>query len=322
MSEISARDSRRRIGRSPSATNWRVLAGVAASLSAVLATVALAGYLVDSSPLADLADPLAVQRDVSYGPGAHHVLDIAYDRALARLRPAIVMIHPGGWMQGDKAAYHGLMADYARLGYVTVSINFRPSGVAKYPAAIEDCKRAIRWLRFHAATYGVDPKRIGVTGWSSGAHLAMLLALSDDSFEKDDEFQGVSGRVQAAICVSGVYDFLMERRGRFPNSEEDLAVVRFLGGSPLQNRDLARRASPLTYLSPDDPPVLVFHGELDPRIDAEQARQFASASKAMGREDPVVLLPNEGHGRNVLPEDPQSRQLIRDFFARHLGVAE
>ena len=298
--------------------NWKLLLVVAGSLSALSAVAALVAYVVDTSPLADLPDHVADERNVSYGSSEHQVLDIAYEETLSRLRPAIVMIHPGGWMQGDKSAYHALMVRYAQLGYVTVSINFRPSGEARFPAAIKDCKLAIRWLRVHAATYGVDPTRIGVTGMSSGAHLAMLLALSDDEFDKDNEYPEVSSRVQAAVCVSGVYDLLMEVRGQFPNAAADPAVVRFLGGTPHQKRELARGASPVNYLSTDDPPLMVFHGELDRRIDAEQARQFALALEALGRADEVVLLPKTGHGRDVLPGDPRSRQLIRQFFARHL----
>jgi acetyl esterase/lipase len=278
---------------------------LAASLTAALAVVAWLGVSTDTSPLARLEKPWAAARDVAYGAGEHQRLDIVYDRTLSRPRPAVVMIHQGGWTQGDKSAYHGWMAPFARSGYVTVSVNFRPSGVDRYPAAVDDCELALRWLRDHATSYGVDPARIGVTGWSSGAHLAMMLALRGNE-------------VKAAVCVSGVYDFLMEAAGAFPNREDDPAVVRFLGVSPRENPELARRASPLTHLSPGDPPLLVFHGELDPRIDVEQARHFARASKALGRRDDVVPLPGEGHGRDVFPGDPDSRRRVREFFAKHL----
>lgn len=307
--------ARDRVGRPSRVAGRRI--GVAFLVAAGV-VVAILGSSVDTSPLARLPDSLAVARGVSYGPGKHHTLDVAYERARSRPRPAIVMIHPGGWMRGDKSAYHALMAEYAQRGYATVSINFRPSGAARFPAALQDCKRAVRWLRVHAADYGVDPGRIGVTGWSSGAHLAMLVALTDDDFEKGGESPGVSSRVQAAVCVSGVYDFLLQNGGRFPNAQDDEAVVRFLGSTPSQDPGTARRASPLHHLSEDDPPVLVFHGELDRRIDVEQARHFARASRALGREDEGVVLPGEGHGRDVLPRDPESRRTVVRFFARHL----
>src|SRR5688572_23672266 len=177
---------------------------VGASLTVALAVVAWLGASADTSPLKRVEAPWTVARDVAYGPLEHQRLDLVYDKSLSPLRPAIVMIHPGGWMQGDKSAYHGWMGPYAREGYVTVSVDFRPSGVARFPAAVEDVELALRWLRDHAADYGVDPERIGVTGYSSGAHLAMMLARRENG-------------VKAAVCVSGVYDFLMETRGAFPN---------------------------------------------------------------------------------------------------------
>ena len=295
---------------------------IAAAVSLLFGIAAWTVYRIDRSPLEELPDSLTVRRDVAYGSGGYQKLDIIHAPGSSRLRPALMMLHPGAWMQGDKASHHAMMAEYAQLGYVTLSLNFRPSGAAKYPAALQDCKRAVRWLRVHAADYGVDPARIGVTGYSSGAHLTLLLALSDDAFEKDEAHPDVSSRVQAAVGVSGVYDLLMESRGAFPNADNDAALLRFLGESPAQNPDLARRASPLTHLTPDDPPLLLFHGEQDRRIDAEQARHFARASRALGRRDDVVLLPEAGHGRDVLPEDLRSRQLIREFFARQLRPGE
>lgn len=269
----------------------------------VLVLVALAGLgwwgaTRDTSALAKFAEGLELERDVAYGPDPRQRLDLVRARG-GGPRPALLMIHPGGWSQGDKSAYHGWMPVYARLGYVCVSVNFRPT----YPAAIDDVRSALRWLR---ARPDIDPARIGVTGWSSGAHLALLIALEGEE------------RVRAAVAVSGVYDFLMERSGAFPNSGTDPVVVAFLGGAPRRIPDVARRASPFHHLTADDPPLLVFHGERDRRIDVEQARQLASALEALGRSDEVVILPGLDHGRDVFPGDEESRRKIRDFFGKHL----
>ena len=266
---------------------------------AALAAVAYLGASHDTSILAKASGRLAVARDVVYGPGT---LDLARPLDAATPRPAILMIHPGGWFQGDKSAYHALMLQYAELGYATASVNFRPE---PFPAPIDDCRQALRWLRENATSHGIDPARIGVMGWSSGAHLAALLALSD-------------GGVRACVGFAGVYDFLMDTRGAFPNAEDDPVVVRFLGGTPRSVPERARQASPLHHLTPDDPPLLLFHGEMDRRIDVEQARRFAAASKALGREDDVILLPGVDHGRDVLPVDEESRERVRRFLARHL----
>jgi len=295
---------------------WLSLAGLGI---VSLALAFISAHVFDPSPLTHLPDGLEVRRDVPYGNHKYHKLDIVSARDRVLPRPAIVMIHEGAWMAGDKSSYHSLMAEYAQLGYVTASIDFRPSTVARFPAAVEDCRRAVRWLRMHASEFGIDPKRIGVMGYSSGAHLAMMLALDDQADPRKGAAPDSHGssRVQAAVCVSGVYDLLLEEKGDFPNDENDPAVVQFLGGAPRQQRDLARRASPVAYLSPDDPPLLVLHGEVDRRIDVEQARQFALALRAIGRQDRVILLP-EGHGIDVLPRDPRQRRLVRTFFARHL----
>ena len=132
----------------------------------------------------------------------------------------------------------------------------------------------------------------------------------------------MSAPVQVAVCISGVYDLLMEEQGRYPNDADDPAIVRFLGGSARQRPELAGQASPINYLSKDDPPLLMFHGEMDRRIDVEQARQFALALKALGRKDKVVLLPDGGHGLEGPYLDSKHRDRIERFFARHLRPDE
>ncbi len=297
-----------------------LLAAAAGALALALAALLARGG--DPSPLDRLPDGIAVERDIPYGPGIHHRLDLASGRDRSRPRPAVVLIHPGGWMHGDKSTCHGLMAELAQAGYAAVSVNFRPSSEARFPAALRDCKLAVRWLRSHAAEHGVDPSRIGVAGWSSGAHLALLLALSGDAFENDGEPPGVSARVQAAVGFAGIYDFLLEEEGRFPNRADDPYVVAFLGGMPRENADVARRASPVSHLTRDDPPLLVFHGEQDRRIDVHQARRLAAALGTIGRSDEVVILPDEGHGSDVLPADARSRERALGFLARHLRPGE
>ena len=278
------------------------LVRIGIALAAVFGALVLFALTRDPSPLSRLGEPYVVERDVAYGPDPLQTLDIAFQPG--RPRPALVLFHPGGWFMGDKTTGHPLMVEYVQLGYVVASVNFRHSTTARFPGPVDDCRAAVRHLRENAAAYGLDPKRIGVLGWSSGAHLAMMVALQDG--------------VQAAVGYSGVYDFLIEEQGAFPNSEHDPAVVKFLGVAPRSDPDLARRASPLTHLTPDDPPLLVLHGELDRRIDVAQARQLAARSKALGRTDEVVVIPGGDHGRDMLPADSDLRGRVRDFLDRRL----
>jgi acetyl esterase/lipase len=302
----------------PAGRNGVFLVLVGAGLGGVVGAILLAASFLDAPALSGIPEGWMSERNLAYGDDPRQRLDLVRERTPSKSRPALLLIHPGGWLQGDKAAYHEVMAEYGGRGYVTAAPNFRLSGTARYPAAIRDCKQALRWLRSNASRCGIDPGRIGVMGYSSGAHLAMLLALSDEGFERSEAHPDVSQRVQAAVGVSGVYDFLMERQGAFPNADDDPAVVLFLGAPAREVPERARSASPIRHLTSDDPPFLVFHGELDRRIDAEQARNLASALKTIGRSDSVILLKGQGHGKGVLPAGEESRTRIAEFFDRHL----
>jgi acetyl esterase/lipase len=266
---------------------------------------------VDASPLDSLPDGFRATRDISYGPWRRNRLDLVHPIRPARPAPALLLIHPGGWFQGDKSAYHGLMARAAGLGYVTAALNHRLSGEARYPAPLDDCREALRWLIRNAEAFGIDPARIGVMGHSSGAHLALRLALDGDA-----------GRVRAAVGISGVYDFLLETRGAFPNDENDPAVVRFLGARPSEIPEVAQEASPISHLDAGDPPMLLLHGEADRRVDVEQTRRFRDRLRELKRDDEVILVPGGGHGRGVLPDDPGLRRRIEAFLRRELRPGE
>src|SRR5437870_625495 len=157
----------------------------------------LAGF--DLALAAERSDPtdISVLHDIRYreGPSKQWRLDLAMkkDRA-SKPRPVVVIIHGGGWLEGDKSSFAsrkygvpGNIVDFAALGFVAVTINYRLSGEAPFPAALEDCKCAVRWLRAHAKDYNLDPDHIGAYGNSAGGHLAMLLGMigKEAGFEGD-----------------------------------------------------------------------------------------------------------------------------------------
>ena len=163
------------------------------------------------------------------------------------------------------------------------------------------------------------PLEVGAIG--ALIFVAFLFTLADAAWvrlQRIDRAPLLGALAGGAVLAIGANLFQMDTSGAFPNAEDDPVVVRFLGGTPRSVPERARAASPLHHLSPDDPPLLLFHGELDRRIDVEQARRFAAASKALGREDEVILLPGVDHGRDVLPGDEDSRERVRRFLARHL----
>ena len=200
-----------------------------------------------------------VLKDVRYREGASKSwrLDLARKKQTpAKPRPAIVVIHGGGWLEGDKSSFAsdkdavpGNIVDFAKLGFVAVTINYRLSTEASFPAALDDCKCAVRWLRAHAKEYGVDPDRIGAYGNSAGGHLALLLGLAAEETARDADrsFPEHSSRVQAVVSDSGPLDLIYQ----YQHEQLKEVVRRFMGG-PLGSLKTAlyKKASPAYQLRP------------------------------------------------------------------------
>jgi acetyl esterase/lipase len=241
--------------------------------------------------------------------------------------PAVVFVHGGGWAQGDK--YPGPRAEsLAKRGFFAVSINYRLSGVAPFPAAIEDGKCAIRWLRAHAGEYNVDPNHIGVWGSSAGGHLSLLAGTADASagLEGHGGWAEASSRVQAICSWFGPSDFVTwyqdnARFGRTLSSAE----TKFLGGTMEQEPEAYKRASPVTWASADDPPLIMFHGDQDRTVPLKQSQLMFDAYRKAGLEATLVTVKNAGHGFGavpagaiVSPSPNEIDQAVADFFAKHL----
>jgi acetyl esterase/lipase len=229
--------------------------------------------------------------------------------------PVVVWIHGGGWKQGNK--FPCPAAWLATQGYAVASIQYRLSTVARWPAQIEDCRDAVRWLRQHGAKYQLQTERIGVWGGSAGGHLAAMLGtLSPPPKEP------VSSRVQAVCDFYGPSDLLtMPANTPGPGkTDADLAQSNgalLLGGTVKDQPDRARSASPLHQVSADDPPFLIVHGDRDPLVPLEQSQRLAAALKQSGVPVELRILPGAGHGGPAFQSDPV-RGEIRAFFDRHL----
>jgi pectinesterase len=177
--------------------------------------------------------------------------------------PAIVCIHGGGWGKGDRRHHANIAKALAARGYVTVSIDYRLSGEAIFPAHIHDCKAAVRWMRANAEKWGIDPDWIGATGASAGGHLAALLGTSGGVKELEGEggHAEFSSTIQAAAPMGGQSDFLSERN-RLKSAEAKIWQD-FLGGTQDEVRETYRLASPRAHLDAGDPPMFFLAGELD-----------------------------------------------------------
>jgi len=179
--------------------------------------------------------------------------------------PAIVCIHGGGWFKGERGNMKPFAQALAARGYVAVTISHRLSGEAKFPAAIQDAKAAVRWLRANAAAYGIDPDAIGVTGHSAGGHLAALLATSGGvaDLEGDGGHAGFSSRVQAGVAGGAQSDFETTRIRDLSDKPDDPHYRTFLGGSQREIPATYALGSPRHHLDRTDPPLAFVTGELD-----------------------------------------------------------
>ena len=268
-----------------------------------------------------IPDGVKVERDIEYARAGDKalLLDVYRPESSGEALPLVIWIHGGGWSGGDKA--NNVALPLSGRGYVVASVNYRLTGVAPFPAQIEDCRAAIRFLRANAAKYGIDPKHVGVWGGSAGGHLVALLGTAGD-MTKWDSVGGhpdQSARVQAVCDYYGPANFDVEK---MPGGSKgaDSAVGKLLGGPVDERKDEARAASPVTYITADDPPFLIFHGEDDPTVSIEQSELLESALKKAGVQATFVRVKNAGHGFRAGsdPSPEQIRERVVAFFDKHL----
>lgn len=258
-----------------------------------------------------------VHRDLEYVQGGHerHRLDLYLPKKADGPAPVIVWVHGGAWLGGSKEG-GGPALPLVGKGYAVASINYRLSHHAIFPAQIEDCKSAIRWLRANAKKYNLDSDHIGVWGASAGGHLAALLGTSGDVKELEGESgrSDLSSRVQAVVDWFGPTD--MTKMGGShdgPKSPE----ARLLGGPVQENKRKAARANPITYVTKDDPPFLVLHGDKDPTVPFSQSELLVAALSKAGLDVKFRPIKGGGHGGRDF-QSVEIRKLIEEFFDRHL----
>ena len=261
-----------------------------------------------------------IVRDVVYKHvnGRDLRLDIYSPKSITHPLPVLLWIFGNRWSRGSK--HHPPPLYLISRGYIVISIDYRLSGEAPFPAAIEDCKAAVRWIRANAAAYHFDPDHIGAWGHSAGGHLAALLGTSGGVAELEGgDNSSFSSRVQAVCDMSGPSDILQFYEA-VSNSNERIAridrssIEQFLGGSVEQNRAKAIAASPTTYVSKDDPPFLIIHGEEDMTIPVSQSEVLASKLKAAGVQVTLIMAERRGHGVG----GPRFAPEITAFFDEHL----
>jgi acetyl esterase/lipase len=213
-----------------------------------------------------------------------------------------------------------VLPEYRDAGYAIASLNYRLSQHALFPAQIQDCKAAVRWLRAHAAEYGLDPTRFAAWGPSAGGHLSAMLGVTGhvSAFEVGEHLDQ-SSRVQAVVDYFGPTDFLQMDAHRLPDGmvhdPPDSPESELVGG-PIQERpEAVALANPVTHVRPDAPPFLVVHGDLDPLVPHHQSELLVAALKKARVPVTFYTVVGAGHGGFT---DPQVPEMTRAFLNRHL----
>ncbi|KAA5544644.1 alpha/beta hydrolase fold domain-containing protein [Roseiconus nitratireducens] len=249
-------------------------------------------------------DDLVIHRDVVFGKGGGRDLTmhvVLPKEPSASARPAFVWIHGGGWQGGTKEGGIRQVTPLVRNGFVGATIEYRLTGEAAFPAQIEDCKCAIRYLRAHADQYNLDPERIAVGGSSAGGHLAALMGTSGGVKELEGEggWPDQSSRVQTVLDLYGPTDFkrFVSTKGYEGHNRDQSPESKLLGGGEvLSNPDGIARVNPITYIDKDDPPFLIIHGDSDPTVPANQSQTLHEALVAAGVSSTLHIIEGAKHG--------------------------
>lgn len=262
-------------------------------------------------------------KDVTYctNDGVDLKMDAYFPWKPADPSPVIVFVHGGGWVAGTKTGTPGMsyFLELARRGYTTFSIDYRLSPTVTFPSHIIDVKCAVRHIRANAKEYNIDPDRIGAWGASAGGHLVALLGTADESAGWDvGQYLDQSSRVKVVVDMYGVHDFTTEY---VVGNLRGLDRMVFGAKSPTDPK--LAQASPVSYISPDDPPILLLHGDLDETIPVTQSQIFHDRLVAGGVSSVYVVVHNAGHGFGAVggPIDPPYATIsktILGFFDEYL----
>jgi len=265
-------------------------------------------------------DNVTFTRDIEYAnPDNQHLqVNLAQPKTGSGPFPAVVCIHGGGFRAGKRESYDKLCLTLAQQGYVAITVTYRLAPQYQFPAAVQDCKTAVRWLRAHAAEYHVDPSSIGVTGGSAGGHLAQFLGVT--AGVKQFEGEGFNDQSSAVSCVVNYYgpsDFT-KSYGKSVDAAEVLPL--FFGGDLSTKLREHIVGSPLYWVTPMAAPTLCVHGTEDPYVAFEQATWIVDKLKAAQVEATLLPIQGAGHGFKNPADAATAEKALIEFFDNHLKV--
>jgi acetyl esterase/lipase len=299
------------------------------SLSSVVVLMLVAPSFAQSS--ADLQASVALFQKVRTVPNIVYMqangwegkLDVYAQRTPAPA-PTVIFIHGGGWVRGTKEASVLTVLPYIAMGYSVVNVEYRLGNVSLAPAAVEDCRCALRWVVEHAKEYNIDTARLVIAGASAGGHLALTTGMLPTSAGFDRSCQTpLEPRVAAIVNFFGITDLadLLDGPNKKPFPENWPYTVQWFGNQP-NRADIAKAASPITHVRAGVPPTISIHGDADPTVPYAHSVRLQEALQKAGVAHELVTVPGGGHGN--FPPDQWQRvyTAIEKFLAVHVTAAK
>ena len=257
-----------------------------------------------------------VERDVVYseGDGEKLLMDVYHGDGPGP-HPAVLLVHGGGWLGGTKEGYNAMGPRLAAHGFTACSINYRLAPKYPYPAAMDDCHHAIRWLRANAKRFDIDPEHVGALGDSAGGHLVALIGVRDARPGTDRELSKYRSRPDAVVSNYGAHELV--RMWQIEQAHKPL--TEWLGGPPEQFAKVYREASPVAMADRKAPPFLIIHGDQDKVNPPEQSDLLQAALVKQKVDSTRLVIPGAGHGWALDSEQGRMAEAATlEFLDKHL----
>lgn len=252
------------------------------------------------------------EKDVVYGEAGGEQLKLdVFGKAdpNGAPKPALIAVHGGGWVGGDKSEFADACRGLADNGFMAFSVNYRlvKENKNKWPAQLDDVQRAVRWIRSNSKKYNLDPNRVGALGASAGGHLVALLGTRDTRDNSDPTLKDYSSRVNCVIDLFGPTDFTIAVNDANASPIALQLVKNFIGKAPEEDPAAYKDASPIAFVDKKTVPTLIYHGTADPLVPLDQSQRFFDRLKQEGIETQFIKGEGEGHS---LPQNPETGQKL------------